>query len=127
MQAVCSSLAYAGSRAMQLRSCRYFWWVVRTDVDRQKLLMEDLLPPLGNNEEDAAYAFGLFDLDNDGYVVEAEVHSRFQKMYRCASARTLDSRAAPFRTICACLYWSRCDQHLFLRMLHSRSLLRHVR
>ena len=56
---------------------------MRTDVDRQKLLMEDLLPPLGNNEEDAEYAFGLFDLDNDGYVVEAEVHSRFQKMYRC--------------------------------------------
>ena len=65
----------------------YAWWVLRGDVNRQKLLMEDLLPLLGNDLEDAEYAFGLFDLDGDGYVVEAEVHSRLQKMYRYDGTR----------------------------------------
>ena len=64
-------------------AAEYFWWTVRTDAHRQKLLMDDLLPRLNNDDEMAEFAFGLFDLDGDGFVVETEVQSRFQKMYRC--------------------------------------------
>ena len=38
-----------------------------------------------NNEADATFAFELFDVDGDGYVLEEEVHARFKQIYRCAA------------------------------------------
>lgn len=38
-----------------------------------------------HNEDDATFAFELFDVDGDGYVLEEEVHTRFKHIYRCAA------------------------------------------
>ena len=65
-------------------AAEYFWWTVRQDLSERKLTRADLNAVL-RDSEDADYAFSLFDLDGDGYVVEEEVQSRFQKIYRCAS------------------------------------------
>lgn len=62
-------------------AAEYFWWTVRQDLSEGKLVRADMKAVL-KDDEDADYAFGLFDLDGDGYVVEAEVQSRFQKIYR---------------------------------------------
>lgn len=69
-------------------AAEYFWWIVRRNVQSQKVLKEDLLDRLNGDEQDASYAFSLFDLDGDGYVVEEEVQSRFQKIYRYATRHT---------------------------------------
>lgn len=66
-------------------AAEYFWWTARSDISCHKVTKADLLASL-NDEEDADYAFSLFDLDGDGYVVEEEVQSRFQHIYRCALA-----------------------------------------
>ena len=36
-----------------------------------------------HEEEDADFAYKLFDGDGDGFVVESEVHDRFEEIYRC--------------------------------------------
>lgn len=68
-------------------SCRYFWWVVRQDCRRQKVVREDMLVALEGNTANADFAFGLFDLNGDGFVLEGEVHARLQKIYRCVHSR----------------------------------------
>jgi hypothetical protein len=70
-------------------AAEYFWWVVRKNIQSQKLLKADLLDRLNGDEQGASYAFSLFDLDGDGYVVEEEVQARFQKIYRSATCRAL--------------------------------------
>jgi hypothetical protein len=52
-------------------------------ISSERLYKEDLAVML-QNEQEADFAFSLFDLDGDGYVTEPEVHSRIQAMYRCA-------------------------------------------
>ena len=55
---------------------------MREDVDRQDVRFDDIASKL--DEHDAAkFAFGLFDLDGDGYVIEPEVQGRFHKIYMC--------------------------------------------
>jgi hypothetical protein len=63
-------------------AAEYFWWTCRGDIDSKVLLKSSLRDRLSSDSE-ADFAFGLFDLDGDGYVVEKEVHARFQKIYRC--------------------------------------------
>lgn len=63
-------------------AAEYFWWMGRSNITSHKLTMEDMRACL-SDDEDARFAFSLFDLDGDGYVVEEEVQGRFQKMYRC--------------------------------------------
>jgi hypothetical protein len=37
--------------------------------------------------KDAEFVFGLFDVDLDGFVVESELHERFEAIYRCCCWR----------------------------------------
>lgn len=37
------------------------------------------------DKEDAKFAYELFDLDGDGFVLETEVHERFEEIYRCVA------------------------------------------
>ena len=37
------------------------------------------------DQEDTEFAYKLFDNDGDGFVVESEVHDRFEQIYRCAA------------------------------------------
>jgi hypothetical protein len=67
-----------------LHAAEYFWWTVRQNLSLNKLYKEDLGAIL-HDDNDIEYAFGLFDLDGDGYVVEQEVQNRFQKIYRCSA------------------------------------------
>jgi hypothetical protein len=67
-----------------LHAAEYFWWTVRQDLSQNRVFKEDLAAILRDGE-DTEQAFGLFDLDGDGYVVEQEVQNRFQKIYRCSS------------------------------------------
>lgn len=64
-------------------AAEYFWWTVRQNLDVHKVFKNDLMSVLKNANE-ADFAFGLFDLDRDGYVVQEEVHARFQKIYKYA-------------------------------------------
>jgi hypothetical protein len=68
-------------------AAEYFWLTVRTDLSSDEMSKEDLEALLYSKEE-AAYAFGLFDLDSDLKVKESEVHTRMQTLYRCC-AKTL--------------------------------------
>ena len=65
-------------------AAEYLWWTARRDVASRKLLLASVRARLDSDEE-ADFAFGLFDLDGDGFVVEDEVHSRVRQMYRCAA------------------------------------------
>lgn len=65
-------------------AAEYCWLTVRKDLSRDILLKEDLAELL-SGEEETEVSFGLFDLNDDGYVTEPEVHSRFQSMYRSAA------------------------------------------
>ena len=56
----------------------------RRNLDEPKLHASDVIAML-DDEEQGRFAFHLFDADGDGYVVEEEVHARFQKIYRCAA------------------------------------------
>jgi hypothetical protein len=62
-------------------AAEYCWLTVREDVTSTRMHKDDLLAVL-NDENDADFAFSLFDLDGDGFVVEREVHARFQHIYR---------------------------------------------
>jgi hypothetical protein len=64
-------------------AAEYFWWTVRKNLDGITVCKSDLMAVL-KNSNDADFAFGLFDLDGDGYVIQEEVHARFQKIYRFA-------------------------------------------
>jgi hypothetical protein len=63
-------------------AAEYFWWTCRKDVNNKVVLKSSLRDRLSNDQE-ADFAFGLFDLDGDGYVVEEEVHARIRNLYRC--------------------------------------------
>lgn len=65
-------------------AAEYLWWTARRDVAAPKLLRESVRVRLASDAE-ADFAFGLFDLDGDGFVVEDEVHCRLRQMYRCAA------------------------------------------
>ena len=72
---------------------------MRQNLNCGKLFRDDLDCIL-RNEDDADYAFSLFDLDGDGYVVEEEVHSRFQKIYRCVPQTKADCSCRSGRGAC---------------------------
>ena len=59
---------------------------MRDDCEREKVMFDDITSKLGDNRDDAKFAFGLFDLDGDGYVIQPEVQGRFHKIYMCVSA-----------------------------------------
>jgi hypothetical protein len=63
-------------------AAEYFWWTCRNDISSNVLHKSCLRDRLSNDQE-ADFAFGMFDLDGDGYVVEEEVQARFQTIYRC--------------------------------------------
>lgn len=65
-------------------AAEYCWLTVRKDLSRDTILKDDLETLLASQDE-IELAFGLFDMDGDGYVTEPEVHSRFQSMYRFAT------------------------------------------
>jgi hypothetical protein len=62
-------------------AAEFFWWTCRNNVDSKVLLKSSLRDHLSNDQE-ADFAFGMFDLDGDGYVVEEEVQARFRNIYR---------------------------------------------
>jgi hypothetical protein len=64
-------------------AAEFLWCTCRDDVSSNKLVLRDFQTTL-QNEKDAEFAFSLFDLDKDGFVVEAEVHERCKDVYRCA-------------------------------------------
>ena len=66
-------------------AAEYFWWAARPDIGSHKVTERDMAAVMGD-ARDGKRAFDLFDIDGDGYVVEEEVHARFQQIYRCASA-----------------------------------------
>lgn len=73
-------------------AAEYFWLTVRNDLSKDTMEKEDVVELLSGKDE-ANVAFGLFDLNSDGYVTEPEVHSRFQYMYRYAGCHMCHSRS----------------------------------
>ena len=59
-----------------------FLWCTVGDPVHPKLVWADFEEVL-ESPEDANFAFEMFDVDGDGFVVEAEVHERFEAIYRC--------------------------------------------
>lgn len=66
-------------------AAEFCWLTVApaADISSERMFKADLAVLLQNDQE-AEFAFSLFDLDGDGYVTEPEVHSRIQSMYRSA-------------------------------------------
>jgi hypothetical protein len=69
-------------------AAEFFWLTVASREDGCDRMFKEDLAMLLQNDQEADFAFGLFDLDGDGYVTEPEVHSRIQAMYGCASRFT---------------------------------------
>ena len=59
-----------------------FLWCTVGDPSHPNLVRADFEEVL-ESPEDAEFAFQLFDVDRDGFVVEGEVHERFEAIYRC--------------------------------------------
>lgn len=59
-----------------------FLWRTLGDPAHPKLVRADFEEVL-ESPEDANFAFEMFDVDGDGFVVEGEVHERFEAIYRC--------------------------------------------
>jgi hypothetical protein len=57
-----------------------FCWLTIASADLSERMFKEDLAALLQNEEEADFAFSLFDIDGDGYVTEPEVHSRIQAM-----------------------------------------------
>jgi hypothetical protein len=62
-------------------AAEYCWLTVRKDVSSDKMTKKDLAM-LFPSDEKADLAYGLLDVDGDGFVIEPEVHAVFQVMYR---------------------------------------------
>lgn len=62
-----------------------FLWCTVGDPAHPKLVEADFEDAL-ESREDSHFAFQLFDVDGDGFVMESEVHQRFEAIYRCCNA-----------------------------------------
>ena len=90
MQTIVFALQFEHMTELELdthaaHAAEYFWWTGRRNVQNTMLLKRSLRDKLDSDEE-ADFAFKLFDVDGDGWVLEDEVQSRFQQIYRCALA-----------------------------------------
>jgi hypothetical protein len=63
-------------------AAEFCWLTLRRDPYSERLTRDDFMAVL-NDEEDTDFTFSAFDRDQDGYVVESEVHARMQECYRC--------------------------------------------
>ena len=68
---------------MHAHNAAEFLWCTVGDPTHPKLAESDFEASL-DSEEDAQFAFQLFDVNGDGFVVESEVHARFEAIYRFA-------------------------------------------
>lgn len=66
---------------MHAHNAAEFLWCTVGDPASPKLTESDFEAVL-DSSEDAQFAFQLFDVNGDGFVVESEVHERFEAVYR---------------------------------------------